>query len=57
MSEFGQCQHAGCEKDADVGLNGAFLCLAHFEERCKKAGETIRRLFGGLMEPAPREQG
>ena len=54
MSEFGQCQHAGCETDADVGLNGAFLCLAHVEERCQKAGETIRRLFGGLMEPAPK---
>lgn len=49
MSEFGTCQEAGCDKDADVDLNGAFFCLAHFEQRCKKAGETIRRLFGGLM--------
>ena len=48
MSEFGPCQEQGCDRDADVGLNGAFLCLAHFEARCKKAGETIRRLVGGL---------
>ena len=49
MSEFGKCQQEKCEKDADVGLNGTFLCLAHFEERCKTAGERIRRLLGGLL--------
>jgi hypothetical protein len=46
MSEFGKCEQQGCDRDADVGLNGSYVCLAHFEERLRNARKAVERIFG-----------
>jgi hypothetical protein len=48
MSEFGTCQRKTCEQAAVVGLNGLFLCQAHFEDALKKAKAVVDRMMEGL---------
>ena len=50
MTDFGTCQHEGCERTAIVGLNGRHYCLVHFDVALEAF--TVKRAREQLREKA-----